>query len=263
MLEARPAKARIRAAFNAAATRYDGAALVQREASTLLLGLLDANPPKLAVHYLLEGGCGTGHALPALAARFPAAQLVALDFAPAMLDELPPAHAHALCADLEALPLASASIDACWSSLALQWCRPAPALAECARVLRPGGSAWFATLGPATLHELREAFAGIDDAAHVIDFHSAEQWLDAARSAGLNCRAATGARLQATAGELRELLRAIKAIGAHSVGSARRRAPLGRAAWRRLEAHYERHRRADGVLPASYEVILLALDKPE
>jgi malonyl-CoA O-methyltransferase len=47
------------------------------------------------------------------------------------------------------------------------------------------------------------------------------------------------------------------------VGSARRRAPLGRAAWRRLEAHYERHRRADGVLPASYEVILLALDKPE
>jgi malonyl-CoA O-methyltransferase len=210
---------------------------------------------------ILDAGCGTGFGLPLLARRFPAARLLAADFAPAMLRRLPPGLGVALGADLECLPLPSGCVDVVWSSLALQWCKPARALAELHRVLAPGGPAWLATLGPATLHELRAAFAGIDEAEHVIPFHDLASWSAFARAAGFRIVAAEQALTWATAPTLRRLLRDIKAIGAHAVGSGRRRAPLGKAAWRSLEARYEVHRRPDGLLPATYDLVLLHLEK--
>ena len=58
------------------------------------------------------------------------------------------------------LPLASASVDLVFSNLMLQWCQPPDAaLAEVRRVLRPGGFLAFSTFGPATLQELRSAWA--------------------------------------------------------------------------------------------------------
>ncbi|HAG76702.1 MAG TPA: malonyl-[acyl-carrier protein] O-methyltransferase BioC, partial [Thauera sp.] len=42
----------------------------------------------------------------------------------------------------------------------------------------------------------------------------------------------------------------------------RRRTPLGRQAWLAVSARYERHRLADGLLPATYDTILLAVRKP-
>lgn len=262
----RPQRKRdVRQAFNRAAPTYDQAAAVQRDVCARLAGLARANAPIEPVTRVLDGGCGTGAAVEFLQRQFPAANLLALDFAPAMLQGLRARHGAGIvpvCADLEALPLATASIDAFWSSLALQWCAPAPALAEIARVLRPGGVAWIATLGPRTLHELREAFAQIDDASHVIDFLPADNWIDAARAAGLIPLAQDLAPAYALAPDLRGLLRDIKAIGAHHVGDTRRKQPLGRSAWRTLEAHYEAHRRPDGQLPATYDLILLALQKP-
>jgi malonyl-CoA O-methyltransferase len=259
-------KRAVRRAFDRAAESYDSAAAVQREICTRLAAFAAGHPPDGAVTRMLDAGCGTGYGLPLLARQFPAATCMALDFAPAMLARLVPAQAagvavSALCADLEALPLADASIDLVWSSLALQWCDPALALAEFARVLRPGGRAWLATLGPRTLWELRDAFHAIDSAAHVIAFHPLAHWLAAATHAGLSAAACDNTVAFALGPDLRMLLRDIKAIGAHSVGAARRRQPLGRAAWRALEARYEIHRRDDALLPATYDVIYLALAK--
>jgi malonyl-CoA O-methyltransferase len=260
-------KRAVRAAFNRAAGSYDSAAAVQRDICAALLRFAAPHLPRNTIARVLDAGCGTGHALALLAQRFPDAALIALDFAPAMLARLecPPTHppALALCADLEALPLADASIDVAWSSLALQWCEPRVALAELARVLRPGAVAWIATLGPATLHELRAAFATVDDADHVIGFHPAAHWLASAVHAGLVVQAHQRRPLYALGADLRSLLRDIKAIGAHSVGATRRRAPFGKAAWRALEAHYEQHRRSDAMLPATYDVILMAVARPE
>lgn len=291
-----PDKRAVREAFNRAASSYDGAAAVQRAACAALARFAAPYRPAGSLTRVLDAGCGTGHALALLGERFPAATLLALDFAPAMLARLvvartgaaPPgdteraaihdagsdvesecgfAHpacaAVPLCGDLEALPLADASVDLVWSSLALQWCDPARAFTEFARVLRPGGAAWLATLGPGTLHELREAFAAVDDAEHVIRFHPPGHWLASAAHAGLAVRAHDTCTVYALADDLRSLLADIKAIGAHSVGAGRRRAPLGKAAWRTLQARYERHRRSDGLLPASYDVILIALTRPE
>lgn len=252
----------VRQAFDRAATTYDAAAVVQREICDHLLALARQHPPPAHVARLLDAGCGTGTGAVAVTDWLAPDLTLALDFAPGMLARHV-GHGRALpvCGDLEALPLADGSVDAVWSSLAVQWCNPARALREMARVLRPGGVAWLATLGPATLWELREAFRGIDDADHVIGFHSADTWRQCALQAGFQIGAVTQPATAATAGSLRRLLRDIKAIGAHQVGSGRRRTPLGKAAWRQLEATYERHRRADGLLPATYDVILLALTR--
>lgn len=258
----------VRRAFDRAAATYDSAAAVQREichrlAEFAALRLASAAP----LQRVVDAGCGTGYGLDLLARLCPHATLIALDFAPAMLARLTPggpgqAPPVPLCADLEALPLAGASIDAVWSSLALQWCEPAAALAEFGRVLRPGGEAWIATLGPRTLWELRDAFKAVDDAEHAIRFHSRERWIAAAVAAGFEPLADDNFPVFAVAPDLRQLLRDIKAIGAHSVGAQRRREPLGRAAWKVLETRYETHRRDDGLLPATYDLILLTLRKP-
>ena len=260
-------KRTVRSAFGRAAVSYDSAAGVQREVCQRLAAFARTLPQTVAVNRVVDAGCGTGYGLGLLAQLCPGAAQIALDFAPAMLTQLmaadpAPTPPLPLCADLEALPLADASVDAIWSSLALQWCEPAVTLGEFARALRPGGLAWIATLGPRTLHELRDAFAAVDEADHVIRFHPRDHWTAQAIRAGFDVSATEDAAVFALAPDLRTLLHGIKAIGAQSVGPQRRRQPLGRAAWRQLEARYEAHRRDDGLLSATYDVILLGLRKP-
>lgn len=249
----------IRHAFERAAPRYDSAAGIQREIGHRLAGLMRDRAPAGPVSRLLDAGCGTGHGLQLLRERYPAAELIAADFAVSMLEAVP-ASAQRVCADIEKLPFADASFDALWSSLALQWCDPLRAFREFARVLAPGGCAWVATLGPATLWELREAFRAVDEAEHVLRFRPPEVWREAAANAGLNCLEVRHESPQVLGTDLRAILAHLRGIGAHHVPSAPR-TPLSRAQWRQLEAAYETHRRSDGLLPASYDLILLALQR--
>jgi malonyl-CoA O-methyltransferase len=246
----------VRAAFDKAADNYDAVASVQRAACDRLLALVAAQG--FAAQRILDAGCGTGYALAGLKRAFPAADLLALDFAPAMLRKHPPGIAQPLCADLEHLPIAGGSLDALWSSYALQWCNPRRALPELARSLRPGGQLWIATLGPGTLAELRDAFRHIDNDEHVLRFQPPEVILDAAESTGLQVLAAERDTLHAWAPDLRSLLSDIKTLGAHQTGAPRR--ALGKSAWARLVAAYETHRGPAG-LPASYDTLWLIAKK--
>ncbi|MCL2161935.1 MAG: methyltransferase domain-containing protein [Betaproteobacteria bacterium] len=258
-----PYKNQIRRAFDRAAPTYGSAAHVQGAAAQRLLDFTRAQPLPAHVRRVLDAGCGTGQSLPALTAYFPQAQCIALDFSTAMLAHA--AHAasapHPVCADIERLPLADLSIDFYWSSLALQWCSPEAALREAFRVLSPGGIARIATLGPWTLHELRTAFSAVDDGVHVIDFTAAEHWLEASRTVGLTVQFHLREELFDFAADLRTLLGNIKAIGARAIGGRQRRF-LGRKGWQTLQSAYEVFRRPDGMLPATYDLILLALRKP-
>jgi malonyl-CoA O-methyltransferase len=251
-------KRAVRAAFDKAADAYDAVATVQRAACDRLLALATGQPS--APRRILDAGCGTGYALAGLARAYPAATLFALDFAPAMLRRHPPGLALPVCADLENLPIADASLDALWSSYALQWCNPRRALPELARALAPGGRLWIATLGPGTLTELRDAFRHVDDDEHVLRFQPPEVVADAAESAGLRVLDSDRDTLHAWAPDLRSLLTDIKTLGAHQTGAPRRRAPLGKSAWARLSAAYEAHRGPDG-LPASYDTFWLVAEK--
>jgi malonyl-CoA O-methyltransferase len=257
-------KNQVRRAFDRAAPTYGCAAHVQSAAAQRLLAFSREQPLPACVRRVLDAGCGTGQTLPALSACFPLAQCVALDFSTAMLTYAARtgAASHFICADIERLPLDDASIDFYWSSLALQWCAPEAALREACRVLSPGGVARIATLGPRTLHELRTAFSAVDDGVHVIDFTTTEHWLAASSAAGLTVQFHMREILFDVAGDLRTLLGNIKAIGARTVGSRERRRTLGRKGWQVLQSAYESFRRPDGTLPATYDLILLALGKP-
>lgn len=247
----RPARTRIRQAFERAATTYDAAAGIQRDICHALLTTLAAARPAR----LLDAGCGTGYALPMLAGRFPGVDMLAIDLAPAMLARIPQPCVR-LVGDLQQLPLADACLDLYWSSLAVQWCDLPRVLAEARRTLRPGGRLAVASLGPDTFAELRLAFAGVDRYGHTLPFHTAEEVARMAVEAGFADSRVSRQRHLAHYADFRSLLRAVKAVGANQLGDGRRRSLMGRAAFAAAEAGAERQRTAAG-LPLTYDVLIL------
>lgn len=248
----RPSKARVRQSFERAAASYDSAANIQRRCCLRLAeGLKIATP----VGRLLDAGCGTGFAQPLLQARFPEAHAVTLDLSVGMLQRIT-AGCYRIAGDLEHLPLADASVDLYWSSLAVQWCELPRALREARRVLRPQGRLAIASLGPATFHELRDAFAGVDDHRHTLAFHSPAEVAQMAAAAGWQGIDVQTSIETAFYPDFKTLLRAVKAIGANQVGEGQRTSLMSRGTFIRAEAAFEALRTPAG-LPLTYDVIYL------
>ncbi|NCS64849.1 MAG: malonyl-[acyl-carrier protein] O-methyltransferase BioC [Hydrogenophilales bacterium CG_4_8_14_3_um_filter_62_83] len=260
----------LRAAFDRAAPTYDDAAFLQQEVARRLderLAVMKLDPVRI-----LDAGCGTGFAFPLLNRRYPKARLVGLDLAHAMLTEarrrLPrpslfdrlrtPFAAPPMAlvgADIEALPLATDSLDLIWSNLAMQWLEtPDTAFRELRRVLKPGGLLLFSSFGPDTLRELSAAFAGLDGYRHVNRFIDLHDLGDALMHAGFANPVMEMEYLTLTYADLKGVLRDLKGIGAHTVLDGRRQGLMGRREWQQLVANYETFRH-DGRLPATYEVI--------
>lgn len=250
--------AQVKRAFNRAAKDYDAHAPLQREVRERLLEKLDL--VTLQPQAVLDAGCGPGGALKPLARRFPKAELVALDIAPAMLAQ---ARKHkpwfralkTVEGDLEHMPLADGSIDLVFSSLALQWVNaPDEAFAEFRRVLRGGGLLVFSTFGPDTLRELREAWSQIDGFTHVNRFLDLHDVGDALVRAGFTEVVMDVEHFTLTYDDTRSLLRDLKIIGAHNVNAGRAHGLTGRRRFAAFEQAYEKFR-VDGRLPATYEVV--------
>lgn len=107
---------------------------------------------------VLDAGCGTGRALPALRDVVGAEGVVlGADLTPAMLDaavaEGRHAHGQVLVADVARLPVRSQALDAVFAAgLIAHLPRPEDDLRELARVVRPGGTlALFHPIGRAAL----------------------------------------------------------------------------------------------------------------
>lgn len=253
----------VRAAFERAVATYDAHAVLQAEVRGRLLERLELM--RITPLRVLDAGCGTGEAIAPLSARYPRAELIALDLAPGMArraqarrglwQRLRRGPLTALAGDLEALPLADASIDLVFCNLALQWCsEPDRAFGELARVLRPGGLLLFTSFGPDTLRELRQAWAAVDGAVHVNRFLDLHDVGDALVRAGFREPVMDVEHLTLTYADVRDLMRELKGIGAHNVNAGRPRGLTGRARLAALADAYEPLRR-DGRLPASWEVV--------
>ena len=250
-------KQRVRESFDRAANTYDSAARVQRHVCERLLEQFKFPGTPTQV---LDAGCGTGYGTRLLRARWPNLSITGVDFAPSMLKLAGRDLDACFTADIEALPFDTEAFDLWWSSLSIQWCDPAKVFAEAARTLKPGGHLALSTLGPGTFNELREAFAGIDQHRHTLTFDNPESI--SKRLAGAQFQNINLIRENHTAHypDLKTLLRAVKAIGAHNVGEGGRSGMMGRDAWKKLETAYERYREPAG-LPASYDVIFVYANK--
>ncbi|HOY70784.1 MAG TPA: malonyl-ACP O-methyltransferase BioC [Methylotenera sp.] len=262
-------KARARASFGRAADSYDAAAILQKQVRDEMLGRLDL--VKLEPQVVLDAGCGTGMASLALQKKYPKAQVVSLDFALPMLQKTRKVCASMgfvnqvknlfsgekqglICADIEALPLATASVNLVWSNLAIQWCNDLDAaLQEFHRVLQPEGLLMFSTFGPDTLKELRVATAqqNTTSISRFIDMHDIG---DALVRAGFSAPVLDVERFTLTYDDVKRVMRDLKSIGAHNATDGRARGLQGRGFLQKIEENYERFRR-DGKLPATFEVV--------
>ena len=265
-------KRRVRRSFDAAAAGYDAAAVVQDEICRRMLARLEYI--KLEPVTVLDAGSGTGNAIPGLAARYPRARILALDLAPAMARRararrswwrgvLGRGRLSAVCGDIERLPLAAAQTDLIWSNLVLQWVNePARAFAEFHRVLKPAGLVMFSTFGPDTLKELRAAYGGADRRAHVHRFIDMHDVGDMLVKAGFADPVMDMEYLTLTYAAVRDLMRDLKAIGAHNAARGRPAGLTGKALLAAVERNYESARR-DGRLPATFEVVYGHAWKPQ
>jgi malonyl-CoA O-methyltransferase len=113
----------------------------------------------------------------------------------------------------------------------------------------------FSSFGPDTLRELRAAWAEVDDGVHVHDFIDMHDYGDMLTASGLADPIMDVERMTLTYGDLDQLMRELKLIGAGNASAHRGRGLLGRGRLARLGQAYERFRDADGRLPASYEVV--------
>ncbi len=254
-----PDKKQVRRAFERAAARYDADAVLQREVGKRLesrLELIRQVPARV-----LDVGAGTGLATRDLMKRYPKAQVFALDVAAPML-RLARRRAplfrrlHCVVGDAEALPFRADSFELLFSNLTVQWCHDLDrVLRGFLRVLAPGGLLMFTTYGPDTLRELRTAWAAADDYNHVNAFYDMHDIGDALVRAGFADPVMDVEHFTLTYAGVHDLMRDLKAIGAHNVTAGRPRGLTGRRRLAAVERAYEAYRGADGRLPATYEVV--------
>lgn len=257
-------KRQVRRAFNRAAQQYDAAAVLQREVCTRMLERLDY--VKLQPTRLLDVGSGTGWGTRQLGERYPQAEITALDIAIGMLQLargtsrwwsklFSSRRQNYLCADVEALPVASGSIGMVWSNLALQWCNDLPAtFVELNRVLKVDGLLMFSSFGVDTLRELRTAFHDVDGYNHLSRFADMHDIGDMLVAAGFTDPVMEMERITLTYNDVRAVMQDLKSIGAHNATAGRAPGMMGKAAWQRVTENYEKLRH-DGKLPATFEII--------
>ena len=248
---------KVKRSFARAAGSFDGADFLQTEVRNRLLDRLKWL--RLEPQRVLDLGAGTGKALPALAARFPAAELIALDLTEDMLRVAAwreGASPLVVCGNAGRLPLVDASVDVVFSSLMIHWCTSLDSLfAEIRRVLRYPGVFSFATLGPGSFRELREAWQAVDDGAHVMRFPEMAALGTGLLQAGLAEPVIDVETLTICYPDLRHLTSDLRGTGTTNPNSGRNQGLTGRRTWERLEAAYGKQRDADGALPVTLEIV--------
>lgn len=257
-------KQSIRRNFARRAGSYDRQACIQRLMAQGLLARLEGSLPRSG--RLLEIGCGTGYFTGLLKQGCNGASLVALDLDAALVaaarERLGPVTGISwLVADGESL--SRGSFDAIVANASFQWLtRPTDSLATYQRLLNPGGTLAFSTLGPGTFRELA---ASLEQAAATLGLGAkpaiaAQDFLDEAAWSTLLAKAGFGrvnlARewVTTTYPSVPVFLKALQAMGATNP-QPRPFSP------RLLKALIDAYRDGygeggeDGAIPVSYEVI--------
>lgn len=251
-------------AFSRAATTYDQVAHVQTQVGRRLLA---HKPASGAEAHLLDLGCGTGFCTEALVDQ--AAVVTALDIAPGMLQQArrkvrgnAPDKVQWVCGDAESLPFAPQTFSGAVSNLTVQWSEHLTELfTQLAATLTADGWWLFSTLGPDTLSELRAAWEVVDGYTHVNRFASVTELRKALHEAGFAVELLVEERVVPRYDRAHDLMRELKALGAHNANRQQNRGLTGPRQLRSVAEAYEQFRQADGKLPATYDVIYVLARK--
>ncbi len=249
-------QAHVKQHFARAAKSYEAAAALQKEVESRLLEHAEylQQPPQC----VLDLGSGPGRASGWLKKRWPKAQIIAMDLAMPMLQQVAK-HSRfwrpikRVCGNAMQLPFKDNSFDFVYSNLCLQWVHPLPdALKEIRRVLRPGGMLSFSTFGPDTLLELREAYLAIGESPSISPFAAIQQIGDGLQASGFSKNVLDRENYTMSYANLRALMKELHAIGATDARTERKRGLMGKQRWQNLQNAYPSD---NGRVHSTWEVI--------
>ncbi len=229
--------------FDRAARDFDNADFVHSVTRDGLFARLQ--PVVIDARVVVDLGCATGSATRRLARRFRGAKIMAVDLSRQMLEQCRGkqgwfSKVSAIQADASALPFADQGIDIVFANLMLPWADDLAQLAEeVSRVLREDGLFVFATLGPDSLLELRDAWADVDDYEHVNRFLDMHDVGDALVRAGLREPVLDVDRLTVTYDNAAALFRDLTASGARNALTNRNRSLVGKGRLEAVRRHLE------------------------
>lgn len=260
-------KNKVKRSFASAARSYDGLATLQRKVGLDLLSKfsltcfsqLDDDKT------FLDIGCGTGFLTHELMLKKTVKQMIAVDIAWSMLQVTRSKLQHIddvqyICADAEQLPLFNNSVDIIVSNLALQWCQDLVSVFNgFNKILKQQGHLLFSTFGPATLQELKQAWAEVDNYSHVNDFYSTNELSVFLQQAGFKNIQVETKHYRSNYQTVIELMRELKGIGAHNVLSGRHRGITSKSRMQKMVTAYEKYR-SNEYIPATYEIIMVSAE---
>ncbi len=248
----------VRRRFDRAAAQFDGVDFVHAVARDSLLARLDPIP--IDARIIVDLGCATGSACRPLTKRFRRARIIAIDLSLRMLEQANKkrprfAKTSAIQADATTVPLADHSVDLIYSNMLLPWIdQPASLFREVARILRKDGLFLFATLGPDSLLELRNAWQGLDPSPHVNRFLDMHDIGDVAVRAGLRDPVLDVDRLTVTYQSAAALLRDLTAMGGRNSLRYRRQSLIGKNRFRAMTDALNATK-SDGIISLDLELV--------
>jgi len=224
-------------------------------------GLMDRLlPMTLQPGTIVDLGSASGAGSRALATRFRRARVVSIDFSAGMLQAGIRrqgwfSRVRQVQADARHLPLRSGIADLAVANLLLPYLHDSSAaLGEANRVLRRDGLFLFATLGPSSLALLREAWAEIDQQAHVAPFADMHNVGDALVRAGLRDPVLDVEELKITYRDTGALMADLTAAGARNTLVSRQQGLTGKTRFGRFLQALE-SRRVGGLLTVNLELV--------
>ena len=245
-------------AFNQAAKTYDQVAGLQRLAADQLLN------KGAGLHFgtVLDIGSGTGYVSAQLADIAAVTKVTGLDIAEGMLAYAQSRHHSSKLnwqlGDAQQLPHAlldsAKAYNFVISSLAIQWCKDLNAVfSGVANFLTQDGFFHCATLGPQTLHQLKWAWAQVDDYQHVNDFVALDTLRDTLENhfaeVDIECE-----MIELKYLSVQQLTKDLKQLGASNHNPKAAQGLMGVGRLRKMVQAYESLRDDEGQLPVTYEV---------
>lgn len=160
--------------FDRVAKTYDDYALIAKDVAQRLLSRLQAI--KIEPQHIVDLGCGTGVMTQLLESQYPDVKVTGIDLSQNMLNEFKKKHQWIThCTAASVLPFPDKTVDLVVSSLMLPWVENSEQVfKEVRRVLKDDAIFVYSTFGPDTFTEFRQAWAQVDNNAHVhiaLDMH--------------------------------------------------------------------------------------------